>query len=126
MAGAVALSVSAWAHGPYRTVPVQPQSPKKRQREITLDRARREKIPLKVRLPTYLPTPGKTSKTLDPELPAKKMPPFSECGVAAAAAALRRLEPDVPVKKHITEYYSVDPPRNAGMLTPPGLMPAPR
>jgi len=73
-----------------------PCSPK-RMSQAALLRARQEALPVKLELPAHL---ARTPCSVNPFMPAKARPPFPEFGVAAAAA-LRKLDPSLPVKKQL-------------------------
>lgn len=125
---ALAPAAVLLSHAPPPKLPAAPAlllSPKRRARDATMARARRDAVPLKVKVPAYdsdLPwTPP-----LDPTLPVKKYPAFQEfAGVTASALkALRALEPGVPVKKQATSFLLDEPPRV--LQPPPGLLAQPR
>mmetsp|Transcript_18259 Transcript_18259/g.30220 ORF Transcript_18259/g.30220 Transcript_18259/m.30220 type:complete len:150 (-) Transcript_18259:30-479(-) len=106
------------AAGIFGTVPAAvPQSPKKRAREALFASAKREGIPLKVKLSDL---EAGLRRSMNPALPAKKRPVFAEFAGSEAALALRRLEPGMPVKKCVPSFLLEDPPR--AMRPPPGLV----
>jgi len=80
----------------------------------------KEAVPLKV----HLRGQGAGSRVaLDPAMPAKKLPVFPEFA-AAATAALRTLEPGLPVKKQVAGFLLENPPQI--LRPPPGLSGLPR
>merc|ERR1719215_1455760 len=85
-------------------------SPKRRAREAMLARAKREALPLKVRMPAeavdQLPR-----RDLDPAVPVKKRPVFAQLFPTITEAALKKLQPGEPVKKRPTGFLLKDPPR---------------
>lgn len=90
-------------------VPPSPKSPKKREREIrdaVAAKAKREEMPLKVWLCDSI---SALTSGLDPKVPAKKRPVFSEIAGPDVAAALRRLEPGMPVKKRVPKFFLEEP-----------------
>mmetsp|Transcript_17391 Transcript_17391/g.38027 ORF Transcript_17391/g.38027 Transcript_17391/m.38027 type:complete len:300 (-) Transcript_17391:96-995(-) len=87
--------------------PAEMHSPKRRGRAVVLAKAKRDSIPIKVGLPAQFDVP---SKTLDPSLPVKKSLAFIEFA-PASAAALWRLQPDIPVKKRVPLFLLEEPPQ---------------
>lgn len=103
----------------FGTVPVAlPQSPKKRAREALFASAKRDGVPLKVKITG--PREAGLRNRLNPALPAKKKPVFAEFAGTEAAVALRRLEPGMPVKKCVPGFLLDEPPR--AIRPPPGLV----
>jgi len=92
--------------------PARPSSPKKRARAELL-----AQVPLKVTLPEAVAVLPHT--TLDPRLPAKKVPSYAEFA-GGTEAALRGMMPGMPVKKRVPAFLLRDPPR---VVTPPREMP---
>lgn len=106
------------AKGIFGTVPaLLPQSPKKRAREALFASAKRDGVPLKVKISG--PPEAGLRKSLNPAVPVKKMPVFAEIAGPEVAAALRRLEPGMPVKKCVPSFLLDEPPR--ALCPPPGL-----
>lgn len=103
------------SQGPVNFSRALPVSPKKRAREALLVKARREAVPLKVRVPVY---DGQICKPLDSSLPVKKRPPFSELFESITAAA-QNLHPENPAKKKLSAFLLEAPPSMSMMLTPP-------
>mmetsp|Transcript_34328 Transcript_34328/g.61848 ORF Transcript_34328/g.61848 Transcript_34328/m.61848 type:complete len:441 (-) Transcript_34328:150-1472(-) len=100
-------------------VPPSPKSPKKRAREMrdaVAAKAKREEVPLKVWLCDSVST---RITGLDPQVPAKKRPVFGETAGPGPAAALRRLEPGMPVKKRVSKFFLEEPLMMS--RPPPGL-----
>lgn len=101
-----------------------PTSPKRRAREATIAKAKRQGVPLKVR-----PPPGcdvlqerfntALSQGLNKALPVKKRPVFGEVAGEAPAEALRSLEPGLPVKKVVPGFLLAGGPQF--LAPPPGL-----
>lgn len=102
-----------------QSVQTEPNSPKKRARMAVIAKARKEAIPLKVRLPKYSML---GTVPLNPSLPAKKrpIPEFA----SLTAMALQELKPGLPAKKRETFFLTEDTLRF--LQTPPGLPMAPR
>lgn len=68
----------------------------------------KDAFPLKVWLPEHL---ARTTKPLDPALPAKKKPVYSEFAGTAFAENALLMDPSVPAKKRITKFLLRDPQR---------------
>lgn len=102
------------SQGPVNFSRALPVSPKKRAREALLVKARREAVPLKVRVPVY---DGQICKPLDSSLPVKKRPPFSELFESITAAA-QNLHPENPAKKKLSAFLLEAPPSMMLTLSP--------
>lgn len=84
-----------------------PPSPKRRARAAFMEKAKQDRMPLKV---SMLQEGAPIRKEgLDPMMPAKKRPILPER--VPSAELLRRLEPGVPVKKRITPWLTAEPAR---------------
>jgi len=99
-----------------------PISPKKSAREAMLAKARREALPLKVRLPAYA-MQSSVPTHLDPMFPVKKRVIFAELA-RMTAAVMGKLDASEPVKKKPTDFLLAEPPRVIRPL--PGLPAKPR
>eukprot|EP00927_Polykrikos_kofoidii_P052923 TRINITY_DN4697_c0_g2_i1.p1 TRINITY_DN4697_c0_g2~~TRINITY_DN4697_c0_g2_i1.p1 ORF type:complete len:339 (-),score=50.47 TRINITY_DN4697_c0_g2_i1:120-1136(-) len=86
-----------------------PLSPKRRAREATIARAKWQGLPLKVRPPSGCTDleqryNAAVAKGIDVAAPVKKRPVFAEVAGEAPAAALRNLQPGLPVKKVVPDF----------------------
>lgn len=86
-------------------------------------KARRSGVPLKVKLPDHLTV---AIEGFDPCTPMKKRPVFAEFAGPEAEAAMRNLEPGVPVKKRVPVFVLEEALRapdleSARFRPPPGL-----
>jgi len=88
-----------------------------------LAKAKREKLPLKVREPqSGLPRGYTSTRTAawDPCLPMKKALVFTEGGRTLTSAS-KRLVPGVPAKKRESRFLLQDPPRTVASAAPPAV-----
>jgi len=83
-----------------------PLTPKKQARDATMAKARRNGVPLKVKLPESL-APA-TIRGFDYLTPMKKRPVFADVAGPEPANALLRLEPGMPVKKRVPSFLLVE------------------
>lgn len=113
----LAVSLPAEPKAVLAYTPAPPSSPKKRARAEFLAHAKQENVPLKVTLPEEVE--ALPHATLDPMLPAKKVPSYVEFA-GTTEAALRGMMPGMPVKKRVPAFLLRDPPR---VVTPPREMP---
>lgn len=106
--------------GPTTPSPSKQQvaSPKKRAGEAMLAGAKRDGVPLKIRLPDDLIVKIPTS--VNASLPLKKRPVFKDVAGSIPAMALRKIEPGMPVKKRVPNFIFEEPP--TCLKLPPGLM----
>lgn len=79
-------------------------SPKRRARAVMLAKAKQEAAPLRVQLPEDFEGP---IKQLDPALPAKKRPTFTEFSSITGS----RLKPGMPAKKRVSRFLIEASPR---------------
>jgi len=101
-------------------------SPKKRAGELTLSSAKKEGLPLKIRLPDDLCV--ELPRSLNPTLPAKKRPAFPDVAGSEPVMALRKMAPDMPVKKCVPQFVFEEPPTFTPQLVfeePPTFKAAP-
>lgn len=83
-------------------------SPKKRAGETMLAAAKKDGVPVKIRLPEDLAV--QLPKSLNPRMPAKKRPVFQEVAGPEPVMALRKMAPDMPVKKKVPHFVFEEPP----------------
>jgi len=123
-AAAAELPAAALEHGGKPSIlaysPASPRSPKKRARAAMLARAKRERVPLKVREPQGCSPKSSACRAWDPSLPVKKA--FVPRSPKSALAA-KRLVPGVPAKKRESGFLLQDPPRT---VTATAISPAPK
>jgi len=72
--------------------------------ESVLARAKRQALPLKLRLPAHL---ERASRQLDPSMPAKKRPAYVEF-TTATVADMQRLDPSAPLKMTVSRFLLED------------------
>merc|ERR1712216_632487 len=83
-----------------------PTSPKRRARAAFMERAKQEGTPIKVSMQCEKEVAATMRKrALDPTMPAKKRPIFSD------RIPLRALEPGMPVKKRVNPWIVAEPAR---------------
>lgn len=82
-----------------------PTSPKRRARAALMEKAKQEGAPIKVSMQQSEDMAAMRQRELDPMMPAKKRPIFSE------RLPPRALEPGMPVKKRITPWLVAEPMR---------------
>jgi hypothetical protein len=95
-------------------------SPKRRAREVTLAWAKRGLLPLKVRSECFPQGAAfAVSPELDSQLPVKKRPVYGDIAGPEAAASLKHLAPNAPVKIAVPTFLLEEPARV--FTVPPGL-----
>mmetsp|Transcript_2335 Transcript_2335/g.6038 ORF Transcript_2335/g.6038 Transcript_2335/m.6038 type:complete len:299 (-) Transcript_2335:29-925(-) len=99
-----------------------PVSPKRRKREATLAKARKDGVPLKIGIPEHLAAifAGVASPLTDPSAVAKTTPPYPEFTGRTAEHLALGMEEKLPAKKNLIPWLTEDPPR----LLPVPLAPA--
>jgi len=91
------------------------QSPKKRSKEATMAKARRDGVPLKVRLPDHLASVPFNS-SFDLTLPMKKRPVYADAA-PDALDSLKKADQTMPVKKCVSPFFLQELPATGASLT---------
>eukprot|EP00927_Polykrikos_kofoidii_P052922 TRINITY_DN4697_c0_g1_i1.p1 TRINITY_DN4697_c0_g1~~TRINITY_DN4697_c0_g1_i1.p1 ORF type:complete len:356 (-),score=57.37 TRINITY_DN4697_c0_g1_i1:157-1149(-) len=93
-----------------RVLTASPVSPERRAREATIASAKWQGLPLKVRPPSGCDDLERRfnaaiAKGIDTAGPVKKRPVFAEVAGEMPAAILRNLQPNLPVKKIVPDFF---------------------